>query len=250
MPRYFLELSYMGTRYQGFQVQDTGATIQSEVERALQIRFRQPFSLTGSSRTDSGVHAVQNFFHFDTELVIDQQSVYNLNALLPQDIAVRGIYPVPDTAHSRFDAVSREYRYYIYNRKDPFLTDRGWLYPYPLDRDLLAESARILLEYNDFTSFSKRNTQVKTFLCNLELSEWTETETGWMYRVRANRFLRGMVRGLVGTMLKTARGQLSLDGFRAVIEALDCSKADFSTPAQGLFLHKVNYPDTLSHLLQ
>jgi tRNA pseudouridine38-40 synthase len=250
MPRYFLELSYRGTRYQGFQVQDTGATIQSEVERALQTRFRQPFSLTGSSRTDSGVHAVQNFFHFDTDLGIDQQSVYNLNALLPQDIAVRGIYTVPDTAHSRFDAVSREYRYYIYTHKNPFLQDRGWLYPYPFDQGLLAESARILLEYNDFTSFSKRNTQVKTFLCTLELSEWTETETGWMYRVRANRFLRGMVRGLVGTMLKTARGQLSLDGFRAVIAARDCSKADFSTPPQGLFLHKVNYPAALADLLQ
>jgi tRNA pseudouridine38-40 synthase len=249
MGRYFLELSYLGTRYHGFQIQDTGDTVQSEVEKALQTRFRQPFSLTGSSRTDAGVHAVQNFFHFDTDLAIDAQSVYNLNAILPKDIAVRGIYEVPETAHSRFDAVAREYRYYIHRQKDPFLNDRSWMYPYPLDAGILSESARILLEYNDFTSFSKRNTQVNNYRCQLEISEWTATETGWIYRVKANRFLRGMVRGLVGTMLKVGRGQLSQAEYRAIIESRDCTKADFSTPAQGLFLHRVYYPEPLAALL-
>lgn len=250
MPRYFLELSYKGTAYSGFQVQDNASTIQSEIEKALQTLFRQTFELTGSSRTDAGVHANQNFFHFDTEQAVKAKHIYNLNALLPQDIAVKGIYPVPDTAHCRFDAVGREYKYFIYSSKDPFKNDRAWLFPYPLDPELLQQGARILMEYNDFTSFSKRNTQVKTFQCSIEVSEWyTEADT-LIYRVKANRFLRGMVRGLVGTMLKLGRGQITMDEFKQVIEAKDCSRADFSTPPQGLFLNCVYYNDTLKQYLK
>jgi tRNA pseudouridine38-40 synthase len=249
MPRYFLELSYKGTAYSGFQVQDNAATIQSEVEKALQTLFRQTFDLTGSSRTDAGVHANQNFFHFDTELALIPKHIYNLNALLPQDIAVKGLHPMPDTAHSRFDAVAREYKYFIYSKKDPFRDDRAWLFPYPLDMELLQEGARILTEYNDFTSFSKRNTQVKTFQCSIEVSEWRKETDALTYRVKANRFLRGMVRGLVGTMLKLGRGQITINEFKQVIEAKDCSRADFSTPPQGLFLERVYYKDTLKEYL-
>ncbi|MES2330503.1 MAG: tRNA pseudouridine(38-40) synthase TruA [Bacteroidota bacterium] len=249
MSRYFLELSYKGTAYSGFQVQDNAPTIQSEVEKALQTLFRQTFELTGSSRTDSGVHAHQNFFHFDTEQVLNAKNVYNLNALLPQDISVKGIYPVPETAHCRFDAVAREYKYFIYNRKNPFMNDRGWLFPYPLDIELLQEGARILMGYSDFTSFSKRNTQVKTFLCRIEASDWFQEEGLLIYKVRANRFLRGMVRGLVGTMLKVGRQQITIEEFKQVIEAKDSSQADFSTPPQGLFLNRVYYNDTLKTLL-
>ncbi len=250
MPRYFLELSYKGTAYSGFQVQDNAPTIQSEVEKALQTLFRQTFELTGSSRTDAGVHANQNFFHFDAELALTAKHIYNLNALLPQDIAVKGIYQVPETAHSRFDAVAREYKYFIYNRKDPFRNDRAWLFPYPLDIKLLQEGARILMEYSDFTSFSKRNTQVKTFECCIEESEWYKEADTLIYHVKANRFLRGMVRGLVGTMLKLGREQITIDEFKQIIEAKDCSRADFSTPPQGLFLNRVYYNDTLKPCLQ
>jgi tRNA pseudouridine38-40 synthase len=245
MPRYFLELAYKGTLYSGFQVQQNAPTIQTEVERALKIIYRQDFELTGSSRTDAGVHALQNYFHFDTDLLIETRHIYNLNAILPQDITVKGIYQVSDTAHCRFDAISRAYRYFLYNRKDPFQADRGWLYPYPLDISLLQQAASLLMQYEDFTSFSKRNTQVKTFRCRIGRSEWGTTANGLIYNVESNRFLRGMVRGLVGTMLKVGRGQIDMAGFRAIIEAKDCSQADFTTPPQGLFLVSVVYPEGL-----
>lgn len=250
MPRYFLELAYKGTAYSGFQVQENANTVQSEVEKAMQTLFRRPFDLTGSSRTDAGVHALQNFFHFDTEMVIANGSAYNLNAILPPDITVKGIYGVPETAHCRFDAVSREYKYFIYSRKDPFIADRGWLYPYPLNLTLLQQAAGVLTEYHDFTSFSKRNTQVKTFLCAIERSVWIMDGPVLIYHVKANRFLRGMIRGLVGTMLKLGRGQISLDDFRKIIESKDCTQADFSTPAQGLFLTAVSYQKELGSLLE
>ncbi len=249
MPRYFLELSYKGTAYSGFQVQDNAHTIQGEVQKAMETLFRMPFELTGSSRTDAGVHANQNFFHFDTELEIQNKSLYNLNALVPDDISIKAIYPVPATAHCRFDTLYREYNYFIYTEKNPFLNDRGWMYPYPVDMDTLQQAARIIAEYNDFTSFSKRNTQVKTFLCNIELSEWIKQGPVLIYKVRANRFLRGMVRGLVGTMLKTGRAQISLEALRTIIETKDCTRADFSTPPQGLFLNRVLYNDTLKPFL-
>ena len=249
MPRYFLELAYKGTAYHGFQVQDTGHTIQAEVEKAMQVLFREQFTLTGSSRTDSGVHALQNFFHFDTELVLPTERLYNLNAILPKDIAVKGLYPVPDTAHCRFDAVSRSYKYFIYKEKNPFLADRAWHYPFPLNLAKLQEGATILKDYTDFTSFSKRNTQVHTFICNLQESYWTDEGDQLVYHVSSNRFLRGMVRGLVGTMLKMGREQIDTVAFRAIIEAKDCTRADFSTPPQGLFLCKVTFPDGLASFL-
>lgn len=251
MARYFLELSYKGTDYSGFQVQDNAHTIQSEIQLALQTLFRQFFDLTGSSRTDTGVHAHQNFFHFDTDVEIEPKHIYNLNALVPDDISIKGIYPVPIDAHCRFDAISREYKYLIYKQKDPFLQDRGWHYPYPLNTDLLRQAASILQEYSDFTSFSKRNTQVNNFRCAIQYSAWKQLEEGKLeYHVTANRFLRGMVRGLVGTMLKVGREQLSLNEFRGVIEAKDCTYADFTTPPQGLFLDRINYKESLKPYLE
>ena len=245
MARYFLELAYKGTAYSGFQIQDNGSTIQSLVEAALQIIFKIPFLLTGSSRTDSGVHAKQNYFHFDSDLEINESHVYNVNAVLPKDISVHRITRVKQEAHCRFDAISRSYRYTIYRFKDPFLTDTAWLYPFSIDIDLLKEASIILMEYTDFTSFSKRNTQVKTFNCNIERSEWIERDGLLLYEVRSNRFLRGMIRGLVATMLKVGRGTISTEAFRQIIEAKDCSKADFSAPAHGLCLVNVNFPEVI-----
>lgn len=243
MPRYFLELAYKGTAYHGFQIQDNAPTIQLAVEKALQTLFKAGIDLTGSSRTDAGVHALQNYFHFDTDLPINNKHLYNLNAILPDDIVIKSIKAVPDTAHSRFDALAREYHYYIYQQKNPFQKDRGWFYPFALDLSLLQQAADLLKQHTDFTSFAKRNAQVFTHNCTIHVSEWSiAADQQYRYRVQANRFLRGMVRGLVGTMLKVGRGQLSLDEFEKIILAKDCTKADFSTPAQGLFLAKVIYP--------
>lgn len=242
MPRYFIEVAYKGARYSGFQVQQNAVTVQAEMEKALQTLFRQPFALTGSSRTDAGVHALQNYFHFDTELVITTEQLYNVNAILPPDIVAKRIIPVADDAHCRFHATAREYRYFIYQSKNPFLNDRAYFYPYQLQLPLLNEAAAVLKEYHDFTSFSKRNTQVKTFLCNIMHAQWQWEADCLVFQVKGNRFLRGMVRGLVGTMLRVGRGQMDIAQLRQVVEARDCSQADFSVPAHGLFLVAVQYP--------
>jgi tRNA pseudouridine38-40 synthase len=244
MPRYFLELAYKGTHYSGFQIQDNAGSIQQEVERAMGIFFRRPVELTGSSRTDSGVHALQNFFHFDYQDVIDRQVLYNLNALLPPDIAVRNLYPVAPEAHCRFDAISREYRYYVYREKNPFLADRAYFFPYTVDRELMSAAAALIPGLRDFTSFAKRNTQVQTFLCTVEESSWLEEEGCLVYRVKANRFLRGMVRGLVGTLLQVGRGKISVDDFSAILRNRDNRLADFSAPGHGLSLFRVYFPDS------
>ena len=243
MSRYFLEISYKGTAYSGLQTQENAVTVQSELEKAIAILQREAVSLTGSSRTDAGVHARQNYFHFDHPGGLHPQFVYKLNAILPPDIVLHKLIPVGEDAHCRFDAIAREYKYFIYRAKDPFLQDRAYYYPYQLDIDLMQEAAALLPGYQDFTSFSKRNTQVKTFQCRLELSEWKQEGACLVYQVKGNRFLRGMVRALTATMLKVGRGKISLDEFRAIIDARDCTKASFAVPPHGLFLLSVHYPD-------
>ena len=249
--RYFIEISYKGTAYSGFQVQQNSNTIQAEVEKALTILFKQPFSLTGSSRTDAGVHALQNYFHFDVEHTIEDdepgkqlhQSVYHLNAILPADIVVKRIFRVADEMHSRFDALSREYQYFIYKTKDPFLEDRAYYFPYTINIQKLNECAGILLNETDFTSFSKRNTQVHNFNCQIKTSEWKEDKNLLIYTVRSNRFLRGMVKALVGTMLRVGSEKITVEDFKKIIASRDCRKADFSVPSHGLFLVNVSFPD-------
>lgn len=256
--RYFIETSYKGTAYSGFQVQQNSNTIQAEIEKALIVFFKQSFSLTGSSRTDAGVHALQNYFHFDiekelahdfkgreksSELLELEKSTYHLNAILPPDIVIKRIFRVADDAHCRFDAVSREYQYFIYKNKDPFLKDRAYYFPYKTDIEKLRASAGIILLHKDFTSFSKKNTQVHNFICDIKHSEWTEDKNVLVYSVKSNRFLRGMVKALVGTMLRVATQKISLDEFKNIIESRDCTRADFSVPSHGLFLVKVAYPD-------
>jgi tRNA pseudouridine38-40 synthase len=243
MPRYFIEVAYKGTAYSGFQVQQNAVTIQFEVEKALSIYFKQSFSLTGASRTDAGVHALQNFFHFDTEDSLDDsfKVVYSLNAILPRDIVIKKIFHVKDDAHCRFDAILREYKYYLYCEKDPFLQDRAYYFPYKTDITLLKEAASLIMEHTDFTSFSKRNTQVKNFICNVYKSEWNYEANTLVYNVQANRFLRGMVKGIVGTMLMLGMNKISLKEFNSIILNKDCTKANFSVPAHALFLVKVAY---------
>ena len=256
MPRFFIEVSYKGTNYSGFQVQKNGITIQSEVEKALKIYFKKPFSLTGSSRTDAGVHALRNFFHFDLpsftgnsddiiaaaeEDLKDGKSIYHLNAILPKDIVIKRIFEVNEKEHCRFDALNREYKYYIYQEKDPFFQDRAYYFPYSLDIGKLKQAASMLIGRKDFTSFSKRNTQVNNFICTVCESEWIIEDRILIYRVKGNRFLRGMVKGLVGTMLKVGTGKISPDQLQTIINDRDCSQADFSVPSHALFLVKVSF---------
>jgi tRNA pseudouridine38-40 synthase len=242
MSRYFLEVSYKGTNYSGFQTQKNANSIQAEVEKAFLILQRDEVTLTGSSRTDTGVHALQNFFHFDFEKELHPQFIYKVNAILPADIVVKRVFPVPADAHCRFDALSREYKYFIYRQKDPFLKDRAFYFPYKLDLKKLQEAAEIVKHYNDFTSFSKRNTQVKTFMCEVQKSEWYFDNGSLVYNVRANRFLRGMVRALTATMLRIGRGIINLDEFRQIIESRNCMLASFAVPPHGLFLTSVELP--------
>jgi tRNA pseudouridine38-40 synthase len=250
MPRYFLEVAYKGTHYSGFQIQDNAGSVQAEIEKALQVFYRKKIGLTGSSRTDAGVHALQNYFHFDFEDIIDARKVYNINAILPRDIVIKGVYAVGEEAHCRFDAVGREYRYFIYRKKDPFLDDRAYFFPYTLDKSLLDEAAAVILRYTDFTSFSKRNTQVKTFVCAIRESRWTVEKDMLVYQVAGNRFLRGMVRGLVGTMLQVGRGKLTVDAFEDILRNRDNRHADFSVPGHGLFLFRVSFTDSIAASLK
>jgi len=241
MARYFIEVAYKGTAYSGFQVQENAVTIQSEVEKALQVLHRNFIQLTGSSRTDAGVHALQNYFHFDFEGAIHPQAVYKLNAILPTDIVVKSIHAMPGEAHSRFDATSREYIYKLHTFKNPFLRNASFYYPYKLNKELLQEGAMYLQSQNNFFAFSKTNTQVKNFNCNIIKSEWLFEGDNITYNIEGNRFLRGMVRLLTATLLKLGREKISFGDFTSYFASP--AKCGYSVPSHGLYLKKVNYPE-------
>ena len=241
MPRYFIEVAYKGTAYAGFQVQQNANTIQAEIEKAFQIFHRKNFELTGSSRTDAGVHAQQNYFHVDKEIADTQKSLYHVNAILPRDIVVKNITQVADDAHCRFDATARSYEYCITTEKNPFLLEQAFHYPFALDIAAMNECAAMLLTFTNFESFAKKNTQVFTHECTISKSKWTAENDILKYNVTGNRFLRGMVRGLVGTMLLVGRGKYSVADFKQIIESHNASKTDFSAPAHGLTLMQVAY---------
>lgn len=241
--RYFLSCSYLGTGFAGFQVQENVRTVQGEIEHAMRTILRRPVELTGSSRTDAGVHALQNYFHFDIDVTLPEKLEYALNAILPKEIAVLKIQPMPAGAHARFDAIARTYEYHIYWKKDPFREDRAYFFPFTIDKALLEQTAKMILQENDFTSFSKKHTQVFTNICTMLESSWQFDADGMVYRIKGNRFLRGMVRALVGTQLKVARGKISLEEFKAIFDAKDCTKSDFSVPGKGLRLVEVSYPE-------
>ena len=248
MARYFIELSYDGAMFGGFQIQQNKATVQGALEKAMETLYRTPIALTGASRTDAGVHAFQNFLHFDTEIAILPKHIYNLNAILPNSVVVKGIYQVPDTAHSRFDAIKRGYIYKIHTSKNPFLEGRSWYYPFPLDLNLMQAAANSLLSYTDFKSFSKKNTQVNTFQCAITKANWTLNGADIQFDIHSNRFLRGMIRGLVGTMLQVGRGQISIEEWHEIVASKDEKRVDFSTPAYGLYLSEIIYPDFLKNI--
>jgi tRNA pseudouridine38-40 synthase len=250
MPRYFIEVGYKGTAYAGFQVQQNANTIQAEIENALQVYSRKTFALTGSSRTDAGVHAMQNYFMVDVEdgIIDIAKTIYHTNAILPKDIVVKNITLVADDAHCRFDALYRSYKYTITTEKNPFLLEYAYHYPFALDVDAMNVCAKMLLDNSNFESFAKKNTQVFTHECTISKSEWTTKNNVLEYNVTGNRFLRGMVRGLVGTMLLVGRGKYSVTDFKGIIESHNASKTDFSAPAHGLTLMQVAYDETVLSL--
>jgi tRNA pseudouridine38-40 synthase len=240
MPRYFLELAYNGTRYSGFQKQENANTIQAEVETAFRVLQGQSVNLVGSSRTDAGVHALQNYFHFDYE-ELHPQFLYKMNAILPDEIVLKQIHTVPVDAHARFGAISRRYEYRIYQSKNPFLQGFALYYPFKIDLELMKEAAAMVEHHHDFFCFCKTNTQVKNFNCTVYLSEWLKKDEMVIYAIEANRFLRGMVRLLTASMLRVGRKKLSINDFKSLLSSHQ--KCGYSISSQGLFLTDVKFPD-------
>ncbi len=246
MKRYFAYLSYKGTAYKGWQTQPNGITVQEVLERALSTVLRTKISLVGAGRTDAGVHASRMVAHFDAEPPIEPDAlVRKLNSFLPQDIAIRHITEVKSNAHARFDAIGRVYEYRMTRNKNPFMTDTTAYIAGSLDFEKMNAAAQKLLRYTDFTSFSKLHTDVKTNNCTIRTAHWAQRDDLWIFTIEADRFLRNMVRAIVGTLLDVGRGKLSVDDFCRIIEAKNRCKAGTSAPASGLFLTEVKYPQDI-----
>ncbi len=247
MSRYFLEISYDGTKYHGWQVQPNGITVQQVIEEKMRILMKQDIQITASGRTDAGVHAMRQFAHFDFEELPcpKDELMYKLNRMLPYDISLRDIHPVIDTAHARFDATLRSYHYHISYVKDPFRYKYRYTLWHPLNVSDMQKAAKMLFEYDDFESFCKYNHDAKTTICKLQKAEWVESPGQLNFIISSDRFLRNMVRAIVGTMVELGKGQITLDDFRRIIEAKDRVKAGFSSPASGLFLAEVHYPENI-----
>ncbi len=241
--RYFIDLSFDGTNYHGWQIQPNGMSVQERLQQALSTLLRTPTEVTGAGRTDAGVHARQMIAHFDVEQAIDGcQLAYKLNRILPRDISVQSVYEVTDDMHARFSARWRTYHYYIHTRKDPYLRHYSCEMHYTLDFDAMNRAASLLLEYDDFASFCKTHTDVKTTLCRVTRAEWVRTsDHEWYFVITANRFLRNMVRAVTGTLIDVGRGRITLDQFRRIIESHNRTDAGESMPPQALFLEKIEY---------
>lgn len=242
--RYFIELSYNGKNYHGWQIQPDASSVQETVQKALSTLIREEIDIVGAGRTDAGVHASQIFAHFDIEKVIDTTEIKNrLNAFLPDDIVIEAIFEVNDEGHARFDAVSRSYEYKIWLGRNPFLLDTTWqLYQQKLSVEKMNEAASVLLNYTDFKCFSKSKTDVRTYNCTITEAVWKQNENELTFYITADRFLRNMVRAIVGSLIDVGLSKKTKEDFIAIIESRDRKKAGFSVPAQGLFLTKVAYP--------
>lgn len=237
-----MRLSYRGEGFLGWQVQPQGATVQGALEQAMARLLRQPVSVTGAGRTDTGVNARMMVAHFDTEGELPPDLAYRLNGMLGRNIAVQEIWPVAADAHARFDATERTYRYYVSTAKNPFLWPLTCFMPRGLDFEAMNEAAKLLIGEKDFTSFSKLHTQTKTNICDLRRACWVQVDGDvWYFEVSANRFLRNMVRAIVGTLIEVGRGKLAPDDIAAVIERRDRSAAGSSMPPYALYLWDVKY---------
>lgn len=248
MPRYFIELSYDGAAYCGWQRQPDAPTVQQALEQALSTLLRASIEVVGAGRTDTGVNASYYVAHFDCENGLKDcaQLVYKLNLILPQDIAVKRVREVKPEAHARFDAVEREYTYYISQRKNPFRRFSAWQYYASLDMERMNEAAKALLEYDDFTSFAKLNSNNKTNICRVVKAEWRRDAKDsdlLVFTIRADRFLRNMIRAIVGTLVDVGRGRYTVEEFRDILHSRDLSRSSAGAPAVGLFLSDVTYSE-------
>ncbi len=242
--RYFLRLAYDGTRFHGWQRQPNAVSVQQTIEEALSIILRHPVEITGSGRTDTGVHARETFAHFDTQNQISDTGKFlvSLNRLCGRDIAISEVLPVHEDAHARFDAQRRTYKYFVHFKKDPFLQGLSWE-THPLDIDKMNEAASLLLETKDFTSFAKLHSDAKTNICDVTEARWEHHgEDGAVFTITADRFLRNMVRAVVGTLVDVGRGKTDKEDVRRIIERKDRCAAGTSMPAHALYLWEVKYP--------
>ena len=244
--RYFIKLAYNGAAYHGWQRQENALSVQQVLEEAVSTIFGEQVDLTGAGRTDTGVHATEFYAHFDLSGLYHEEDlagkVHKLNGFLPDNIYVFSVFPVDSDLHARFSAHSRTYQYHISRRKDPFRSELAWYVHGSLNVELMNKAAAVLKEYHDYTSFSKLHTQVKTNNCQVMEAYWQEQGHLLIFNIKADRFLRNMVRAVVGTLVEVGRGKIPIDEFRHIIEAKDRSAAGLSVPAHGLFLVKIEYP--------
>lgn len=242
--RYFIQFAYRGTQYHGWQYQPNAVSIQEVLTNAMNLLFRDKFELVGAGRTDSGVHAKKMYAHFDTEKPFETNSmIQKLNSYLPEDITVYRFFEVSSEAHARFDAVSRSYEYRIHTFKNSFFKDLSWYYYHgSLNVEKMNQAAKILLDYTDFKCFSKSNSDVFTYNCSITEAYWTQENDSLIFHITANRFLRNMVRAIVGTLLEIGSGKIQVEKLHEIIKSGDRGKAGFSVPAHGLYLTQVVYP--------
>ena len=241
--RYFIELSYNGKAYHGWQNQPNSISVQEVIEGSLSKLLNSKIAIVGAGRTDTGVHASQMFAHFDTEVVFDTVDlIFKLNSFLPNDIAIHNIFEVQPDAHARFDAINRTYLYRVALKKNVFTFENTFYMKYELNVDKMNEASKILLEYTDFQCFSKSKTDVKTYVCDIMMAEWFLKDDELHFVIKADRFLRNMVRAIVGTMINIGVGKLDIEALHTIIQSKNRSKAGFSVPAHALYLTKVEYP--------
>lgn len=246
--RYFIELSYNGKAYHGWQIQPNAISVQEVLEKGLSTLLKEPISTMGAGRTDTGVHAKQLFAHFDTEVFFNiKKIIYKLNSFLPEDISIKNIFKVKANAHARFHAISRQYLYRIALEKTPFNIKQAFLLKPKLDIEKLKEATKILLDYKDFQCFSKSNTDVKTYNCNIMKAEWQLVENELHFTIKADRFLRNMVRAIVGTLINIGIGKVEVERLHDIIKSKNRSQAGFSVPAHALYLTEIEYPETIKH---
>lgn len=246
MQRYFIELSYDGQNYNGWQMQENAPSVQQAINEAISTVLQQKVNIVGCGRTDTGVHARQFFAHVDLNIdlqELDLRKIVNkLNGILSWDISIYNIFPVSPEVHARFSAIKRSYEYRISSRKDPFEHNYAFYHPFQLSLEKMNAAAGLLLDYTDFTSFSKLHTQTKTNNCKIEEAYWTEKDHLLILKISADRFLRNMVRAIVGTLIDIGRGKISIEDFKTIINSKNRSNAGFSVPAKGLYLTEVIYP--------
>ena len=241
--RYFIHFAYDGTNYHGWQIQPDANSVQEELQKALSVLLRHDVEIVGAGRTDAGVHARQMVAHFEWDGQLDcQQTAYRLGRMLPRDIAIYSMEPVADDMHARFSAVRRTYHYYLHTARDPFCRQYSCELHYDLDFERMNEAGRILCTYEDFGAFCKSHSDVKTTLCRVSEARWIQVDsTHWYFRISANRFLRNMVRAVVGTMIDVGRGRITFDDFRKIVERKQRTQAGESMPAHALFLEEIEY---------